>query len=82
MAKFSYKWKESKPIYTEQDKIRPVEYLGTTERLNWTEVCCQLSEIDNRIVGGHLCYVVIVLVQVYQTRIVLKELLWKFIFLL
>ena len=28
MAKFSYKWKESKPIYTEQDKIRPVEYLG------------------------------------------------------
>ena len=28
MAKFSSKWKESKAIYTEQDKIRPVEYLG------------------------------------------------------
>ena len=28
MAKVSSKWKESKAIYTEQDKIRPVEYLG------------------------------------------------------
>lgn len=28
MAKVSSKWEKSKPIYTGQDRIKPVEYFG------------------------------------------------------